>query len=464
MKQGHPYTNLLIVFSDQHRWSDLGCYGNGEVRTPHFDAFAENGLRLDRCYSNCPLCVPARGTLLTGLHAMRHGAVANDLPVREDVESIGTVLKREGYKTGYVGKWHLAGVPRDQAVSAKRRLGFDYWKVRQCSHDYLHPEYYDEDNVRHEASGYEPVVQTDLALDFMRKNADSPWGLVLSWGPPHDPYDRVPNQYRNAFEAASLTLRKNVPEDIFHAPDYRIDREQIRQWLAGYYAHIMALDEQFGRITRFLKESGQWERTLVVYTSDHGDLLGSHGLTCKQMPYEESVRVPLIIGGGCDALCSGVSHELIGLVDLAPTLLGALGVAFQTQVDGYDLSGVLKGEEACGRDAVYTYSLIPCHHAALRGDCSWRALHTHKYTYAINADTGMDWLLFDNEHDRWQENNLLRSGARHPVVDELRSRLEAQVCCFDAMTPWRNLLDQYHMVETWNRSQAFFKLPLYANA
>jgi len=456
--------NLLIVFSDQHRWCDLGCAGNDEVLSPNLDAFAQGGLQFNAAYSNCPLCVPARGTLLTGLHALKHKAIANDLPVDTSLESFGTRLKSAGYASGYIGKWHLGGVPRDQAIEAPRRLGFDTWKVRQCSHDYLHPVYHDEANQLHVCEGYEPVVQTDLALDFLNaQTADSPWGLVLSWGPPHEPYDAVPEQYRKHFNPAALTLRGNVPDELGPiAGAGEMGEPELREWLAGYYAHIMALDEQFGRIVAQLKANGQWENTLILYTSDHGDLLGSHNMIFKQMPHEESSHIPLIAGGGLPELARGQCDGLISLVDLLPTVLSFLNVDFDADaVDGTDLSRLLVDPSAPGADLVYLYSLLPCHYAVTRGDASWRTIRTKDSTFAYNADTGSDWLLFDNRKDPLQQTNLI-DACPDLDVSALRDQLFECIRQYDRNLSWQELIQKEDFVDAWNHSQRHFNRPEFA--
>lgn len=453
--------NLLIVFSDQHRWCDLGCAGNAEVISPHLDSFAAGGLQFNSAYSNCPLCVPARGTLLTGLHALKHRAIANDLPIDTNLESFGTRLKQAGYQTGYIGKWHLGGVPRDQAIMESRRLGFDTWKVRQCSHDYLNTAYHDEANQLHLCDGYEPEVQTDLALDFLdSQNAGSPWGLVLSWGPPHEPYDAVPEKYRAHFDPSKLSLRGNVPEELGPIAGVgEMEEVELREWLAGYYAHILALDEQFGRLIEKLKSNGQWENTLVIYTSDHGDLLGSHNMIFKQMPHEESSHIPLIVGGGLDELARGQCDGLISLVDLLPTVMNFLNVDFdQDAVDGTNLSRLLVDASSPGADFVYLYSLLPCHYAVTRGDASWRAIRTEDSTFAYNTDTGSDWLLFDNRKDPLQQTNLIHASSDLDIAT-LRKQLFACIRKYDGNLSWQELIQQEGFVDAWNHSQRHFNRP-----
>ena len=124
----------------------MGCAGNTEVSTPNIDAIAAEGAMFRNAYSNCPVCVPVRGTLLTGLHPLRHGAAGNDLPIRTDLRSVADELNDAGYDTAYIGKWHLGGVPRDQFITEDRRLGFRYWRANNCNHDYMNYFYDDNDN------------------------------------------------------------------------------------------------------------------------------------------------------------------------------------------------------------------------------------------------------------------------------------------------------------------------------
>jgi arylsulfatase A-like enzyme len=195
---------------------------------------------------------------------------------------------------GYIGKWHLAGVPRDQAVPAQRRLGFHTWKVRNCNHEYLHSYYHDEENHRHDIRGYDAETHTDLAVDFIHGNRGNLWGLWLSWGPPHDPYTQAPRQFLDLYEGRRLALRANVPAHGNSACG-RQPQAEVEQDLRGYYAHIAALDQQFARLLAALEQTGQRDNTIIVYTSDHGDMLGSHGWTGKQLPFDESIRVPLLL-------------------------------------------------------------------------------------------------------------------------------------------------------------------------
>ena len=451
--------NILFVFSDQHRWCDLGCYGNMQVISPNLDMFAKKAVCFENCISNSPVCVPARGSLLTGLLPMRHKAITNDLPIDTGVESIAHVLSENGYHTGYIGKWHLAGVPRDRYIpGGKERLGFSEWKVCNCNHSYLNAYYYEESNKRIEIDGYEPIEQTNMAIDFINRNRDKSWALVLSWSPPHDPYGEVPQKYLDMYQSEQIQLRGNVPDRIISTLKRTFSKSDMIENYKGYYAHITALDEQFGRLIHALEHGGQIDNTLVVYTSDHGDMLGSQGYTNKQLPYEESVKVPLLVylKGKTTSM---KSDEMIGLVDLPVSLLGLLGMKFSGNVDGKDLHRLFLDRDAKGLDECYLFDLVPCHQAADRGGSEWRGIRTSKYTF---ARTGKDdgFVLFDNENDILQQRNLINQSDYTIVKNGLLEVLNGYIEKYDKFFPWEQLIREYGFLEEWNRSQDYFKLPL----
>lgn len=451
--------NILFVFSDQHRWCDLNCYGNTQLKTPNLDALANQSVRFENCISNSPLCVPARGTLLSGVLPLKHGAAANDLPMREHIESYADVLSSNGYHTGYIGKWHLAGIPRDQFIpEGKGRFGFQEWKVANCTHSYMNSYYHDENNQRYEIEGYEPIHQTNLALEFIERNKEGkPWSLTLSWGPPHDPYDQVPQRYLEMYRDVNIELRDNVPDTILHTRTRTLTKEDIIQNHRGYYSHITALDEQFGRLIHALEETGQLDNTIVVYTSDHGDMLGSQGMTNKQLPYEESIKVPLIVYWKGHTLKGVTRNDLISLVDLPVSLLGLVNLSFSIPVDGADLHNLFTDVNAEGLEACYIFDLIPCHQAYERGSSDWRGIRTKKYMLARgSSDEG--FLLYDNECDPFQLNNLINNENYLKEKQVLLQQLDELIHLNDHNVPWQQLIKEFGLDEEWNRSEAYFEL------
>ena len=452
--------NLLFIFADQHRRSDIGCYGNNEVITPNLDKFSESGLRFTNCCSNSPVCVPARGSLLTGLFAQKHGAFTNDIAINYDVTSIADVLNEAGYKTGYIGKWHLCGIPRNQFIDESRRLGFQAWKTANCNHDYLNCYYDDEKNVRHTIEGYEPEIFGTLANEFLQEqNNNEPWTLYLSFATPHNPHMRIPDKYLKIYDDTEVSLPDNVTEDIMLTKDRFITKAEQLKEIKGYYGHITAVDKQFGILIDTLKATNQLDNTIIVYTADHGDMLGSHGLTDKQCPYNESVGVPLMISWN-NHIPAGINNETIGLTDLPVSILNLMGMCFPNETDGKDLSGLFlfTDTNAGGLESCYIYDLYPCHNAYAKGYTAWRGIVTKNHTYAVTADG--EWLLFDNVNDPLQFNNLIGDTKYDDIKRKLADMLNEHISKNDALVDGDGYIRMSGKIDEFNRSQVHFNYPV----
>jgi arylsulfatase A-like enzyme len=451
--------NMLFVFSDQHRKHSLGCYGNEQVISPHFDSFAEKGLRFNNCIANSPVCVPMRGSMLTSMFAWNHRAMTNDLPIDPETRSIADILNENNYHTGYIGKWHLGGVPRDKAIPCTERLGFKEWKVANCNHSYDKGYYFDENDVRHEMSEFESIEQTDMALDFIRRNSadDSPWGLVLSWGPPHAPFDAVPQKYLDMYDSEKISLRDNVPPDniILSKRAPTLTDEDMRKDYHAYYALITLLDEQFGRLLAELDELGIRDDTIVVYTSDHGDMLGSNSMCKKQLPHTESISVPLLVSWKGRTFI-GTSDELISLNDLAVSLTKLAGIPWEAKTDGDDLSRLFTDPAAKGPSERIIYDFIPCHQASDRGGKEWVGLKTPDMTYAKGLDD-KDGVLFDDNNDSFQMCNLWNDEGFQDKKNKLSARLDVILAEHNyKFRTWQQTVIEDGYLEKWNESQSCF--------
>ena len=447
--------NLVWILSDQHRFCDTGYAGNSEVETSNLDWLSTAGAEFEAAYSNCPLCVPARGCLWTGLHALRHGAAANDLPIRPECESIATVLDKAGYHTAYFGKWHLGGPPRDAFISHYNRLGFQYWNANNCNHDYLHGYYDDNNNIRHPIEGYAPAGETELVLEYLEKahKKQEPFAVFLNFGIPHDPYFALPEGELERYQKKKLTLRGNCEKKLLQG-ERGMDAYKPERYYAGYYAHIRQLDLQIGRILDELKKLEELGNTIVVYTSDHGDMLGSHGYLNKQMYFEESSHVPLLISWP-GHIPGGKRETAVGLVDLAPTVLGLLGLRFEGQTDGEDLSDVVLGREPERERFVYLYSYVPCHQAAARRISSWRAITDGRWMLAVDQKRTVLGLYHTRE-DPLQMRDLQLEEAYAPKKQELLEKLDEEVHSHDGYVDWKILLCQHGLDSLWDESEAFF--------
>lgn len=424
LRSGDGRPNIVFVFADQLRADALGCYGNAESITPHMDRMASGGLRFSNAIANSPVCGPSRGSLLTGQYPFKHRVMQNDDPLPPGRETIAACLKRQGYKTGYIGKWHLDGMPRDKFTPpGPRRQGFDdYWAVYNCTHNYMDTKYYTDSPELIRSDTYEPEHQTDLAMVRIGQWAqeDTPFCLFVSWGPPHDPYPLVPERYKRLYDAPP-TIRRNCPQ---------LPGDTLRD----YYAAVTALDEQLGRLLDCIAGHGLEQETIVVLTSDHGDMLGSHGYWQKQLPFEESIRIPLLIQWK-ERLRPGTIDALIGIADFAPTLLGLAGIGSHADMEGCDMSGAIRhagagaavdsvhsSVDAGERRSVPIMNIIPGGNALKFGERRpWRGVRTERFTYARFQEE--DWILYDLKQDPYQMNNLIR----HPDYSDIRRMLQTEL-------------------------------------
>jgi arylsulfatase A-like enzyme len=434
--QHKPVPNVVFVLADQWRAQAFGFAGDPNVKTPHLDRLAGQSLRFMNAIAGLPVCCPTRASLLTGQRPLTTGVFLNDVPLNPQAVTIGKVLRAAGYDTAYIGKWHLNGDGRSRFIPQERRQGFDYWKALECTHDYNHSFYYADGPERLSWSGYDAIAQTSDAATYLRAHARSrkPFFLFLAWGPPHDPYSSAPEKYRALYSPAKLKLAANVPEAM---------RDTARNLLAGYYAHCTALDDCLEALLLVLKETGLDQDTLLVFTSDHGDLLGSHGGRNKQQPFDECVRVPLLLRWPAEFGTRGRKLDvLFNSEDFMPTLLGLCGVSIPPTVEGRDYSGYLRG----GRNPSDGATLISCvapfgQWTRKAGGREYRGLRTLRYTYV--RDLTGPWLLFDNQKDPAQMNNLVRTPGSAELQKELDALLNRKLTeAHDQFLPAQNYIQQ----------------------
>lgn len=407
---GGQRPNILVVFADQLRGSSLGHVGQEPVLTPNLDRFATQGIRFTRAVANCPLCCPMRASLITGQHPLTHGVIGNDIQLRIDAPSIARTLKLAGYRTAYIGKWHLDGPDRTGFTPpGPRRQGFDHWAVCNCNHLYYEAYYYRDTPDPIWIDTYEPTAQTDLAIAYLQeaRYTTDPFCLFLSWGPPHCPYHHVPQRFLRLYDPERLTLRPNV-------------RTADRAVIAGYYAHISALDWNFGRLLDALDETGLADSTLVIFTSDHGDMLFSQGRGWKSKPWAESVIVPFLARWPGEIPAGSLDGAPFGLVDLMPTLCAIAGANVPREVEGHPWPEMLLGRPGSRPASTPIYLLVP---AVPQSFPVWRGVVTERYTYARFSDR--PWVLYDDQADPYQLNNLVENPRTSHLLSELGEQLEA---------------------------------------
>lgn len=452
--------NLLYVFADQLRYGSVGYAGDGKAVTPNVDRFAAQGVNFHNAVATAPVCTAYRACLMTGKHTTSNGMVINELRMNPNQRCLGHVLTDAGYHTGYIGKWHLYAEelgnhfdPKNSFVPrGPHRLGFDgEWMAYNFHHinygTYYHTE--SPEKIFYGPGVYEPEAQTDLAVDFMRRAAgrEDPFALILSWGPPHDPWDpgNTPARFMDLFRDVPFPNPPNYRDenDAPYADAWaRLSREerlQLENWRRGYYAQTTSLDECFGRLMSALQQLGLAEDTIVVFTSDHGEMFGAHGRRAKNIFYEEACRIPFLMRWPGRIPAGSRSDACLATVDLLPTLCSLMGLEAPPGMEGMDLSHLARGKP--GPEPEAAFMQICGATAAWEDGHEWRALRDKRHTYAKYRVDGKE-LLFDNRADPYQTKNLAGDRGHAATLDKFRAmmarRMEAINDNFDACTWYRD--------------------------
>lgn len=450
-RPGHG-PNLLFVLADQFRRMCLD--GTDPVRTPSLDRLARDAGDLSHAVSSYPVCSPHRAMLITGQHPGTNGVTDNinsetaarGVDLDPDAPSWAAVLREAGYRTGYIGKWHLkAPIAEDTAYGEgvrddgkvwdaysppECRYGFDFWYSHGCCDRHLAPHYWSgaaPRSGRTVVDQWSAAHETDVAIDFLADAARSPaqpFALMVSYNPPHQPHDELPDGYRT--EYAGLP-----DEALLTRPNIRWGTQPARraaEVAPSYFAAVTAIDEQIGRLLDTLDELGAAQDTIVVFTSDHGQQLGSHGLLYKNVPHEESMRIPFLVRAP-GRVGAGDHPAVFSSVDIAPTLLGLLGLEHHIpeRMQGHNIAPVLQGRAPERPDAAALYYRYPRD----PGDPDVRGLRTrdHKLVASLRSDGELETTGFDLAADPYElspvrdDPRLGRWAAR--LVDELVSADDA---------------------------------------
>ncbi|MCL4402299.1 MAG: sulfatase [Acidobacteria bacterium] len=430
---GQP--NVIWFFGDQHRAQAMSCAGDPNVNTPNLDNLSAQGVHFTQCVSGMPLCCPFRGSLLTGRYA-HHCVPGHEYPLPDGQPTIASPFKEAGYHTAYFGKWHLGGFHEREGRAAmyiippEKRGGFDTWvgyENNNSQYDCWVHGGQGKDAFHRRLPGYETDCLTDLLIDHIRKQAQArkagnhkPFFAALSVQPPHNPYV-APDKWLQRHNGATLQLRPNVANVAHIMETARLD-------LAGYYSMIENLDWNLGRVRQALDETGMTFNTHIVFFSDHGDMHGSHGQFKKMTAYEESIRVPFIIGGespqGYGGRGNGQVPVPLNTVDIAPTTLGLCGIQKPAWMEGTDYSHyrIRKNRtNAKEPDSAYIQSVVPTGHGD-SVDKPWRGVVTRDGWKYVCFD-GVSWLMFNLNEDPYEQANLAHNAKYRAQRKRLIERL-----------------------------------------
>ena len=441
-----PRANLLYVLADQLGLSACGYAGDKLARTPNIDRLAGEGTDFRNAVSGHPVCAPYRASLFTSKYTTSNGMVINELRLSPEHECLGHVLTRSGYRTGYIGKWHLwanqlgnHGADRNAFIPpGPYRLGFDgYWAAYNFHHVY-HDAYYYTDAPKKLPYGpkgtYEPDAQTDMALSFLKQAAgkDQPFALVVSYGTPHDPWSpsNVPRKYLDLFRKTdfpagkSFSTRSDPYGDGWARLPKGFNLDTVNAWKRGYYAMTANLDWNVGRLLAGLKKAGLADNTIVVFTSDHGEMFGAHGRRAKNIFYDEAVRIPFLVRWPGRVPAGRDADACLNTVDIMPTLLGLLGLAVPKSAEGMNLAHCALGKPGPEPEA----AMLQCTGttAAWRDGHEWRGLRDKRFTYAVYRRDRSE-LLFDNQADPAQMKNLINDPQFASHAQRLRDLLKRKM-------------------------------------
>lgn len=410
--------NVVFLFADQWRAQAIGFAGDENVKTPNIDNIAKESIVFSNAISGCPICSPYRASLLTGQNPLTTGIFMNDLCLSNNSISIAQAYSAEGYDTAYIGKWHLDGHGSTSYIPKQRRQGFEYWKVMECTHDYNNSAYYYGDNENIKTwDGYDAFSQTKDAIEYLnsRNVKDKPFFMMISYGPPHDPYHTAPKEYLDMYPVEDIIIQPNILEEC---------EDDAKKFLQGYYAHISALDHCIGQIDQTIKKLGLMDNTIIVITSDHGDSVMSHcnaenGNICKQRPYDESIKVPFLLRYP-NLLSNKDKNVLIpfSTPDIMPTLLELSGIPIPSSVVGMSFAPFLTNNDNIDREGVLIASYMPFYDwRKANGGKEYRGVRTTRYTYVKSLKGS--WLLFDNINDPYQLKNLIDNAEYKDIQNHL---------------------------------------------
>jgi arylsulfatase A-like enzyme len=432
--------NILVVLTDDQRWDALGVVqremGDEALfpwfETPNLDRLAAEGARFENVFVTTSLCSPSRASFLSGRYARRHQVLDNFTEYPNDLPSYPLRLKEAGYETAYVGKWHM-GEDNDA-----QRPGFDHWMSHRGQGNYFDNEF-NIDGTRRQIPGYYTTVVTDHAVEWIGRPHDTPWMLVLGQKAPHGGPIQPEPRFANALDG--FTVRKPVNYESYRAADGKpawleesldtwhghrgplYDLHEHDTFVRAYLATLLSVDESMGRIYDALRESGQLDETVIVFTSDNGFVLGEHGRVDKRTMYEESIRIPLLVRYPPLVKAGTVVSQMVLSHDLAPSLIDLAGAEPLDDITGQSFRPLLTGEPAAWRDAfVYEYN----YEKQFPYTPNVRGVRTDRWKLIRypNGDDSPDRFtaeLYDLENDPHELRNLIAD----PDHAATRERMEA---------------------------------------
>lgn len=411
--------NVIVFLTDQQRWDTAGVHGNPLELTPNFDRMAMGGTHLFNTFTCQPVCAPARASLQTGLYATETGVYRNGIALPPHLPTLAHHFGDAGYRTGYIGKWHLADGQYDGAVPREQRGGYDYWlaaNLLEFVSDAYDTTLFDGAGRPVRLPGYRVDALTDAAIRFVDAHQREPFYLFLSYLEPHHQNHRddypAPDGYAERYTGRWMP------------PDLAALGGSAHAHLPGYFGMVKRLDEALGRLLDALKSLGLMEDTIVLFTSDHGNHFKTRNAEYKRSCHDSCIRVPAALcgpgfGGG------GRVQSLVSLVDLPPTLLDAAGLPVPTEMQGRSVLPLLRGQTADWPGEAFLQ---------ISESQVGRAIRTPRWKYSVvapekhgwevpSADRYVEACLYDLQGDPYELTNLAGLDSHRELAAALSARL-----------------------------------------
>jgi N-acetylglucosamine-6-sulfatase len=428
-----PRPNVLVILTDDMRHDAMSCAGHAWFKTPNLDRLAKEGARFTNAFVTTSLCSPSRASMLSGLYAHSHRIQNNFTDYPNDLPSYPRRLRETGYETAYIGKYHMG--EQDDAP----RPGFDHWMSHKGQGNYFDNEFNIDGKLR-TIKGYYTHVVTDHAVDWIKKKRDKPFLLVLGHKAPHGGPIVPEPKYENAFQEVRIEKPATAAEPGPDLPEWRkicrptwhgIDGplyglKDFGKFVRYYHATIASVDDSVGRVYQALKDAGQLDNTVIIFTSDNGFALGEHGRVDKRTMYEESIRVPLVVRYPKLIPKPMLVEPMVLNLDLAPSILDICGAKPLENIHGRSWKPLLEGKAAGWRTSwyyEYNYEKEFPYTPNVRGvrTAEWKYIH---YPHGDGKPDRHKAELYNLKDDPAESRNLIDDPKHAAKVKELRLELE----------------------------------------
>lgn len=428
---------VILIMTDTQRTDMLGCYGNPGIKTPALDKLASEGIRFDRAYTCQPVCGPARSALFTGTYPHSNGSWGNSMPLGDNVVTVGRRLRDNDIQSGYIGKWHLDGGDYFGLGKCPDGWDADYWYDMRNYLDELTPE--ERLRSRDTRLNEDPSLTDEFtfghrcsnrAIDYLSNHRDDDFLLVVSYDEPHGPFV-CPKPYSEMYKDYKFPKSKNVWDTLEGKPEHHRawansdnleeDKDALEIMHPDFFGCNSFVDYQIGRVVEAIDRFAP--DALVIYTSDHGDMLGSHSITNKgAVMYDEITRIPFIVRYPKHAPTGVASDQLVSHIDVVPTIMESLGLPLPKLLEGTSLLPTLADPQTAVNDAVFVeFNRYEIDHDGFGGFQPIRCAISGRYKLAINLLATDE--LYDLQADPEEMVNLINSAEHATIRDSLHDRI-----------------------------------------